>query len=108
MIISILGLPTMHDHSSLVAITESFSEEIVRSLATFTSIRIHSFRGSTGNCTHVKRFSSFDITNLLRTLSLIPRRLIHRDVKKQKSFLAIRTNRTFFIRQWNTAIPILG
>ena len=34
---STLRLPTMHDRSSLIAITESFSEEMAQSLATFTS-----------------------------------------------------------------------
>ena len=58
----------MHDPSSLIAITESFSEEIAQSLASFTSV-LTQLRGPTGNCTHVKRFSSSDITNLLRIRS---------------------------------------
>lgn len=44
------AIPTMHDPSSLVAIIESFSDEIVQSLATYTSIRTHIFRGPPGNC----------------------------------------------------------
>ena len=45
----------------ICALPGSFSEEIARSLSTFTSIRTHSFRGPTGNCRHVKRFSSSGI-----------------------------------------------
>ena len=40
----------MHNPSSLVVIIESFSDEIVQSLATYTSIPTHSFRGPTVNC----------------------------------------------------------